>query len=719
MMARESVKRTAFFVSAIVLLLAVVAIARRRTASAPKPESVTRYAAPGACKACHSAIAASYAELGMGRSFYRPSAGTAVEDYSTKNEIFHAPSRRHYRMTSRDGKFVQRRYQTDERGREVNVFEREVSYIIGSGNHARSYLHLSPSGELTQLPVTWYTVEKRWGMSPGYDKQRHFDFTRGIDHGCFFCHNAYPELPAGGDRYGANPIFPARLPEGIDCQRCHGPGGRHVELASSGKAVVDAVRAAIVNPARLPADLRLDVCLQCHLETTSSKLPHALRRFGRSAYSFLPGERLSDFLVQFDHPQGAGYDDKFEINSSGYRLRQSRCFEESAGKLQCTTCHNPHSKPPAAEASAYFRSRCVSCHADAHQQPSGDCISCHMPRRRTDDAIHVIMTDHRIAKPQSGRNLLAMREETEKQYHGDLVLYEHAKLAESERALYLGVAFLADGADRKRGVSMLEEAREGGTPLPIEALVELANAYLGEPALSKAIPLYEQALQRQPDMPKVRYNYARALQMQGLNDRAMAELEQVINVEPHFAEALNTLGLLHMQRGELPRAQYLFESAAAAAPQSAEARNNLGLAQMATGELRAAREQFELAIVADPSSPGAYNNLARLLAQQQDGDGAVRYLEKALEVEPSHLEARYNLARILHEQGKRALAIREYKRAIDQKPGFVEAHVSLGVALAESGRLAEAIKEFESALSLRPDHAVARKNLEQARQLQQ
>jgi hypothetical protein len=72
-----------------------------------------------------------------------------------------------------------------------------------------------------------------WAMSPGYDQPAHLDFRRVIDAGCMSCHNGYPPrlldlrelggksaMPSG---YIAGPKF-GTLPEGIDCQRCHGPG---------------------------------------------------------------------------------------------------------------------------------------------------------------------------------------------------------------------------------------------------------------------------------------------------------------------------------------------------------------------------------------------------------------------------------------------------------------------------------------------------------------
>ena len=46
------------------------------------------------------------------------------------------------------------------------------------------------------------------------------------------CHNGYPRTPVEDD--GCGPRFGDTLPEGIDCQRCHGPGQAHVEAVKSG-----------------------------------------------------------------------------------------------------------------------------------------------------------------------------------------------------------------------------------------------------------------------------------------------------------------------------------------------------------------------------------------------------------------------------------------------------------------------------------------------------
>ena len=416
----------------------------------------------------------------MARSFYKPQGIEAARFY-------HKPSDTWYSIEERAGQFYQRRWRVGYDGKDTEAQESRIDYVMGSGNHVRTYLSRTERGALIELPLAWYAEKGgTWAMNPGHDRSYALP-QRAVAYECMFCHNAYPAIPAGHEEPGSEPLYVGELPRGIDCQRCHGPGADHMRIAQTAGAKTADIRKAIVNPARLSRDRQMEVCMQCHLETTSLQLPHSIVKYGRNPFSYSPAEPLDNFMLFFDHAPGTKYKDDFEIAHSAYRLRQSKCFLQS--KMTCLTCHDPHDiphdTPRAAAATVHYNGVCVECHRTlAAQHPKApDCVGCHMPKRRTQDVVRAVMTDHYIQRRPPPGDLLALISEREEfdrnQYRGEVVPYYPSPLPQTpSNALYLAVAQVTQKSNLKAGLPRLAAEIEKQKPARPEFYVELGEAWL-------------------------------------------------------------------------------------------------------------------------------------------------------------------------------------------------------------------------------------------------
>lgn len=580
-----------------------------------------------ACAICHNDLWQSYQEVGMARSFTRPRTEAFIEDFED-NRFHHKLSGRWYSMHREGDRLIFRRWVEDSEGRPQHIYEREVDWILGSGHTSRVYLYQTPEGELYQLPLAWYSQDEHgrsgpdtghWGMAPGFDRPEHLGLQRLVHRECMFCHNAYPDVAVGSDLYGQPHVFPPELPEGTGCQRCHGPGAEHVRKALTGGAEkVAELRATIVNPGRLPDDLRNSVCYECHFQPTVAL--HGVRRFGRGDYSFRPGELLSDYLLKVDIDEpGRPRAERFEINHHPYRLEQSLCFLETQGRenaLSCLTCHDPHRKVPQEQRAAHYRQACRTCHdVDACRleemgAPEGmagvdsqDCVTCHMPRRRTQDVVQVVMTDHRIQRRPPGPERLAPLAEK------DPVITDIELLASLEGPLaevYRTIPLLRAGSRDPAAVAHLEKALAEARPEAVTPYLDLARGQLATRNLEAAAATLRRVLAREPENPR----------------------------------ALSWMAVVQAGLGQRPRALKSARKALEVVPDRAETHYNLGRLLLGYGQPDKALPELRRALELRPELAAAWFQLGQTLETLDRPAEAETAYRRALEIEPADDEVR-------------------------------------------------------------------------------
>jgi tetratricopeptide (TPR) repeat protein len=687
-----------FVIPACLLAIAALAFVGFRLAHRKKTDTVVTqvYADPKSCVQCHAAEAAGYATTGMARAFYKPLAKTTVDAPAESRQFFHAASNTYYSMTEHEGKYFQRRWQQGFDGKSDNVEELQIDYIMGSGNHVRTYLHREQDGTLIELPLAWYAESGgHWAMNPGYDNS-HPMTHRPIAYECMFCHNAYPEIPPTAHRdLSANPVYNDPLPEGIDCQRCHGPGAAHVRTAQTPGASIQEIRAVILNPVRLSNARQMEVCEQCHLETTSRSLPDRIRHYDQQPFGYRPDQSLAGFNSYFSRDPEKGRTDNFEIVNAPYRLRQSQCYLKSGGALTCETCHNPHDLHKGPESAMYYASICMKCHAAelpaqiaAHRHPvSNDCVSCHMPKRRTEDVVHAVMTDHLIQRRSPpARELLAERQEVPETpanaYHGEVKRYLlDGEDSMSTDGLYNALAQVIDSSNLETGIPRLAEAIRTQHPDQPNFSIELGDAMRHSGDLSGAISAYREALVLDPLSSRAQRRLGSTLGNAGQDEEALAVLQKAHEREPANALLWYEQALIESKLGRREPAIEHLRQALELKPEFADAQNNLGINLVQAGDRPGAETAFRAALAVNPYDAGACANLGRLLAGTGDWKQAAFQLQRAVQLEPADANA----------------------------------HMAYSVVLAQLNRLADAEKEAEAAVKASPESSQAQDLLTQIR----
>lgn len=608
---------------------------------------------PEVCADCHPDQTDGFAETGMGRSLYRPKGAKIIEDFSKQAAtVTHPKTGVTYRAYI-DG--AGRWWQEETLDNQL-VDKLEVAYIVGSGNHTRSYIG-EREGELVELPLTWYSMRRIWDMSPGYESATHYRFTRPIKPQCIFCHNdlsvSRANTMAGYEDFA----------EGIGCTRCHGDATDHVAQREAGKGPpTGAPDPSILNPARLDAQGQLRICQQCHLTGVARVLMP-----GRTWDHYDPREPLENYVSIYVYERDGGPD--FGISSHGDRLALSSCFKASGGQLSCTRCHDPHKR----DAAKSKRDGCLGCHqveqcGDAHGKTSDDCASCHMYRGETSDIPHVTFTDHFIRKqPRAASEAAPTGVALVDALAGGTRPADPVNDAERLAIAHAQVwRFMSKekhrGEARRRLTEVTREA-----PNDDLALVELGNIHKADGNLPAAAKTFARVAKRSPN-PLFRIDFAEVLE--GMGDFAGAEavLREALAVRPDYRVALGNLANTLQRQGRYDEAETAYETADRLAPHLAITANNRGHNSIRRERLEEAQTWFTEALRRDRTDPMGHFNLGTLALTRKQPGQARRHFEDALKLKADFALAHWLLGRLAMDDKDLAGAVKRFDTMIRHQP---------------------------------------------------
>jgi hypothetical protein len=504
-----------------------------------------------ACATCHRAIYDSYQRTGMALSSGRGDAGFVAGSF-TQGGAEYAVS------PKQDGGYLLR---VTADGASA---ERTLDYFIGSGHTGRSYA-TDLDGFLFESPVSYYAsnnnTDGKWRISPGYERAQGVELLRPIEPACLNCHaSGLQRAPGSVNGYAAVPF----AQPGVGCERCHGPGERHIALMHAGRA---GAGSGIVNPAKLDAARRDSICRQCHL---SGEV-----RIAKTDAPYRPGEIFSDRVAVFVLKDSALKDSAaaMQVNSHVERLAKSACARASGSRLWCGTCHDPHAEPPEATKAAWYRERCLTCHdrkpctaPTAQRQARADnCVECHMPRAPVRDVQHAVYTDHSIPR----------------------------------RPVSAGPSGADSGAPGPLELATFEDApattREFGL-----AYAAMALARNDRDAGLKAFEMLRAAQAQGPDDAKTAEQLAQIYDRMRREDEACTLHAKALKLDPAANAARINLGTCAADKGDMREAVRLWTDALARAPGEEPARLNLAVALYRLGERETAIQILGAGLHLDP-----------------------------------------------------------------------------------------------------------------------
>ncbi len=562
-----------------------------------------------ACAPCHGEIVQRYARHAMARTGLRPIDPARLGPLFAQAAPVRHPALPLEYQPLRDGDaFVLEERSLAQSGAVLARRRLPVTHTLSSGAYATAFA-FQQDGRIYQLPVDHFAETAGFGLDPGFGDGAGAPVQL-IGAFCLSCHGDDP-----GHLGDAEDLVLGPLPAGISCQRCHGPGARHVETGAP---------ADIVNPGRLTAARQLDTCAQCHLNGAIVQRP------GRTLFDYHAGQALPEFRANWlDEPPDPA---AFELIGHVERLLRSPCFQRSNGALTCTTCHDPHTS--SREQRADFDGKCVACHsaparvcsasAEARAKVSDHCVGCHMRRGGAADVPSIVMTDHWIQRPGApARPGPPTHVGAYATLLGEPV--SGPDLALSEAVGLIDAGHLEDGVPRL--VRLLPDSPAAARAPAYGALARVL-AQLGRPR--QVARAFAGVLALRPDAPEALLGYAGALiEVGGAPEAAAAQraLTRLRTLDADAPEALELEGLLALQAGDRGLARERF-AAAAHAPRAARARAGLAFLALAQGDCATALPALQALRPDDPTNRRVLRAILGCRPDDADARAALVELEK-------------------------------------------------------------------------------------------
>lgn len=705
------------------------------------------------CAGCHQEQYSAWASSTHGRAGGEPAPGVVLAPFDGRSIVF-ADAAVVPRVTAGSYEFVVR-----QDGFEEEVYT--VSGVIGGGHMigggTQGFLANLPDGTERFLPWDWSAAEGVWFCNTGSRRNRGWvpiapDMTL-ADCGdwpplrplgtverftnCQQCHGSQILTTLDTERRSYRTEYTTLQ---VNCESCHGPARRHVEMAASGGFTPDG-DIGLGSLANMGKDESLGVCFQCH----------ALKDVLREGY--LPGEPLEQyFALKFPVLGDRPYFADGRVSSFAYQGNHlaSACYLR--GPMDCVSCHEPHGQgywdvDRRPLASPFDDQQCTSCHPsklepiEAHTFHPADskgsrCVSCHMPylqHPEVGDQIAFARSDHTIAVPRpvfdadlglegacaqchQERSSLELQGQV-REWWGELKPHRPTIQGQVDELLARNAAEAGE---------MLLHPDEVDPLVQFQALSTLLVGYLRPDDARTPERVVDDliTLSTNPDLDLRALSLASLHWVQGDDPVIRAALVAALTsaesdeaLRGRWMMALGFIGDRHRDRGETDRALVAYRKALELRPNDPRVLRARAQLYSTSLDFTSAIRDLQQSLAQKPEQPLAWVNLGIARASLGDVPGAREAYQEAIGLNANEALAHFNLGNTYRQVGDLERAVESYLTAVAADPGLGVAHFEIGRAYILLGRPAEALPFARRAVEFRPQHGASRamlQDLEQA-----
>lgn len=277
----------------------------------------------------------------------------------------------------------------------------------------------------------------------------------------------------------------------------------------------------------------------------------------------------------------------------------------------------------------------------------------------------------------------------------------------SEQHLFASAMTLSQKRDYNNALKALDALVEEGKAMRPSALLLRARVFYEQSQFEKAVNDYQLYFEDygKTKRSEIYINYAAALSKNGDFDKALAQFETALALEPEKTEIFIQKGLFYKEYEMFDEALEAFETAGKKGHPKLVVHKEKANIYLEMGEKRKAIAEHNKALEIDPTFETSLMMLGRLNFEIEDYQRSIEYYTRAIQQDKSSVFAYYNRA-ISHFFFKNYdECIEDMHQVLKEKEDVLGAHFYLGAAYERKQVLNAAYEHMEEFVKFKPDDA--------------